>query len=413
MRFLYFDTTVKKSEESEEPKSNFWRKPRPFAVAALVVATIWLLVGSIAYPLFWFEFVFKSGFHNWALWAYGFEYLLQHVSWLYFGLPIAACAILFVTHLWYRGISAFLMRHGFLIIMVCLIACFGDAYELNRTQRFNYEVSFGLRKIVDATLDLEKALVEMALPPARIVPPVDFLYVDAGRVNTLYSELQPDLVEHERKISTERKAENSIGIERKPIEVKKDGETKTTEEHNFIATDPTVAKRTILLINNLLARDAPPYYSSLAASGSFQLLSRIRQDTSSFQKSLKIPSLFLGQPDTVEAKTLKQMAEARKKTPPETIEAGVRQDLKMLSGLVIAHGEFKRSVVGKDSVSVEEVFKPAPNPILFRCSIHDRKAISLMLEHSILLVLGEAIKPWDGSSAIEVFPVAVLFGAGK
>jgi hypothetical protein len=411
MRFLYFDTQSKSPDESEKPKSRFWRGVVRFAAAGVTLATIWLVVGSIVYPLYWFEFIFKGGFHNLALAAYGFDYLLQHVSWVLFAVPILLLLVWISARFWVRDIGDFLGRFSFHIVILCLVACLVDAYALNRRQRWKYEVFYGLRNIAGATLQLSRVLVESALPPARIVPPADFLYVDAERVNRLHSELQPELVERERTLSTQNKTGNSIGLERKPLELKADGEHSSTEARKFAAIDPTVSQKALTVINDLLSRETPPYYSSFAQLSGFQLLSQARHLVTSSQKSLEAHSLFLSPTDTAEAQVLRQMAEARKKTPAADVEKGVRVQLSGLAGLILVNGDFKRVGVQGDSVTAAEQFKPPPKPIFFRFSLVHTKTAALIPSHAKLFVLGEVIKSWDGGPYVDLLPIAVLSGA--
>jgi hypothetical protein len=411
MRFLYFDTETKNPDDSEKPKGRFWRGFVGPAAAGIILATVWLVVGSIVYPLYWFEFIFKGGFHNLALASYGFDYLLKNVSWVLFVVPIFLLLVWISARFWVRGIGDFLGRFSFHIVTLCLVACLADAYALNRTQRWKYEVFYGLRNIVGATLQLSRVLVESALPPARIVPPADFLYVDTERVNRLHSELQPELIERERTLSTQNKTDNTIGLERKPLELKTNGEHSSAEARKFAAVDPTVSQKALAVINDLLSRETPPYYSSFAQLSGFQLLSQARHLVTSSQKSLDAHSLFLGPIDTAEVQALKQMAEALKKTPAADVEKGVRVQLSGLAGLILVNGDFARVGVQGDSVTVAEQFKPPPKPIFFRFSLVDRKAAALMQSHAKLFVLGEVIKTWDGGPYVDFLPIAVLSGA--
>src|ERR1700678_2020546 len=71
---LILETGGEEPKKGEQSKWRVvWRHLVRVVVVAFVLATIWLVAGSIAYPLFWFEFIFKSGFHNEALWAFGFD----------------------------------------------------------------------------------------------------------------------------------------------------------------------------------------------------------------------------------------------------------------------------------------------------------------------------------------------------
>lgn len=96
------------------------------------LATVWVVVGSIVYPSWWFEFLFKR------------------VSWLMVALPLAAVAASLAFRMWLPKTTVFLDHFGIYVILCCVIAASADAYGINKTQRLKYVAFFGLRNISDA-----------------------------------------------------------------------------------------------------------------------------------------------------------------------------------------------------------------------------------------------------------------------
>jgi hypothetical protein len=132
----------------------------------------------IIYPAWWFEFVFKRGFFNWPFYQYGFTYLLHDETWLLMALPTLALALAFAIWRFWERAYRMLDHFGAYILALCVITGSIDAYCLNRTQRFKYEVFSGLFKIADSIAQAVITFTEAGLPPLRITPPIDFLYVD-------------------------------------------------------------------------------------------------------------------------------------------------------------------------------------------------------------------------------------------
>jgi len=371
--------------------------------------TVWVVVGSIVYPLWWFEFFRKRGFLNWDLYEYGFTYLLNNVSWLMVALPLAAIAVCLAFRAWLPKAAAFLDRLGIYVILCCVVAVSVDAYWINKSQRLTYETYWGLRNIVEAMLETVTVLAESALPPSQVVPPVDVLYADKDRVAMLYSQLSPEFAEEKRTVTSEDKNDNSFGVQRKPVTLNFGGSRNTKQAAEFQRVNPTTARECIELVNGLLARQSPPYYSTFDQLSAFQLLKQAAALMKSAHDGLHSQSLFTSRPpEPGAAAMLKQMAEIRKTTPPMVIESGIRAQLGKVSGLVIVEGEFRRMALGPHTGEFEEQFKPNPHPISFRFVLRDEDGLRLLPDRGRLLVLGDVIKKWDGGPSLEFHPIAIL-----
>jgi hypothetical protein len=409
---IFLDTNREEKNIAGELKGKLGTGFLRFAAVLITLMTLWVVVGSLVYPLWWFEFIFKRGFLNWSMFVYGFDYLLKNVAWLLFAFPVAILVTWVIARKWLPNLTSFLNRFGVYVIVCCTVVCLIDAYELNRTQRFTYERTFGVLKIADALAQAVGALAGLGLPPSRVVPPMDFIYVDTARVAMLHSELGPPLVEKERTVTTESKSDESVGLERKPLELKAGGSTGRTEAQKFESVDPSTSRECLDVINNLLARQSPPYYSTFDQLSNFQILNQAKELMKSLHASLPPQSLFTGAPpDTGGAAILRQMTEIRQKTPPAEIEKGIRTQLGQVSGLVLVQGDFTPTSHRPGSGQFEEQFKSGPYPIAFRFALRDKEALSLLTDHSRLFVLGNVIKNWDGGPYIDLHPIAILSGA--
>jgi hypothetical protein len=88
---LHFLLNTDRAKEPIPPRSRERVRTLTLRFAALLVilGTLWVVIASIAYPLYWFEFIFKNGFRNWSVIAYQLTYDLHHIPWALFGFPAA------------------------------------------------------------------------------------------------------------------------------------------------------------------------------------------------------------------------------------------------------------------------------------------------------------------------------------
>jgi hypothetical protein len=404
----YHSDQQQKSNTTTGPRNNLLANPLRVTAILIFLATIWIVVGSAIYPLWWFEFFLKSGFCNLESLTSADTWGIDGQNWLLIPLLILVCSSMLVMWKFRTTVFRFVDRFGIYVVIGCIVAGGVDIYYLDKTQRFKYEMLRGVANIGDAMAKLFIGLVESALPPSEIIPPVDFLYADKDRIAMLYSEIQPALRLDKHTVARDEKNDNSLDLERKPLTLKLDGSHGKTETDEFKYVDPTTARQAFELVNGLLARAMPPYYGKYEQLRGFQFLKQAKDFMKSASEGLSKRSLFVAKPpDGGTLATLKQMAELEKNTPSSVIESRIRAQLSQLSGLVIVQGEFQRISLRQDSGEFVEQFKGEPRPIYFRLVVTDKEALRLLPEHTRLLVLGDVINRWDGNRYIEVHPMAI------
>ncbi len=210
-------------------------------------------------------------------------------------------------------------------------------------------------------------------------------------------------------VTTETQSESNVGLKRKPLDLTAGGSNSRTETRHLKSVDPSTAGQCLDVINNLLARESPPYYARSGQLGIFELAERSKELVNSLHQELAPQSLFVrGRVDSAAVATLQQMTKTRKKTPPEVIENRIRGQLERLSGLVIVQGEFRRTVIRNGIGEFEEKFKDNSHPIYFRFTLGDKDALKLLSENQNLVVLADVIKKWTGGRYLEIHPIALL-----
>jgi hypothetical protein len=409
---ISFDSGGQKSPQPPNAKGPFRNLLFGLVAAVVILIALYVIAGSVIYPLYWFEFMFGRGLSRSNLAAYGFSYQLQEAPWLIWGLIIAVPVVCFVVWKWLPWVTDVFRRRALPIIAMSVVFLVVDALVLYQTQKFNYTVYSGLHKIVGAAVQLPQALAEMGLPPSAIAPPVDLIYVDSKRISELYSELQPDLIESERTRTAEKKADESIGLEAKPMTLKSEGLRDQTETQKLTHPDPSTSQRCLALFKNILSRKDPPYYNTFAMTSNFQFFTQIKQLLVSARDATASDSVFSDPAPGMHtaAAVINRLNEAREKTPPNEVERRVREQLTSLSGLVVVQGDFDRTSIQGGLAEFQEQFKKAPRQIFFRFPLRDKEALHLLPGRSTLLVLGDVIKKWDAGPYIDFQPIVIISG---
>jgi hypothetical protein len=101
MRFgLFLDTSSQQGSQPSKAKGKYRAALIAGLAAIITLATLWVIVGSAIYPLYWFEFIFKHGFLHWRLSAYGLDYLIENVPSLLWIPATATIIVCFVVWRW-------------------------------------------------------------------------------------------------------------------------------------------------------------------------------------------------------------------------------------------------------------------------------------------------------------------------
>lgn len=394
---ILLDTNGQENSAAAERRRSIARSALRAATIAVTIATAWALVGSVIYPLYWYEFLWKGGILNFELFKYGGSYLLDHEVWIVIALPASVIAGVFIAWRFWDRLRRFLDRFSAPVVLCCALALSVDAVWLKKTQAWQYETAWALVKLSDGLVQAVNGLADLVLPPSRILPPADFLYADERRIAILFNEIEPALREREDTISSQNRVDGSMGFERKPVSVKVDGSRGTTETHTFASVDPSTQRQCLDVMNNLLAREAPPYYTTFRQLSEFAILRQTKEVLDSAHKGLSSRSLFTMQRvDATKLSVLRQLTEARKGAPPRAIDSAVRAQLRQLSGLMIVGGDFRRVSRTPEGDTFEEQFRREPRAIFFRFVLRDKTALSMIPNRANLWVLGDMIAKWSG-----------------
>jgi hypothetical protein len=181
----------------------------------LAVSAIWLLIGSLWFPGWWYNTIFLGGFSDRYNWRLAIGYLFSEER----GFSIALLTLIVLSTILsryrYKSISLVILkwRSGIAItsLAVILVVCAvlngtqREGFVISQTIQANLEQSLKNFESVRRTAEHELAGVD------EIEPPVAFRYLDATGMSQLFGEIEPLFPEEQREITTASADKESAG----------------------------------------------------------------------------------------------------------------------------------------------------------------------------------------------------------
>jgi hypothetical protein len=358
-----------------------------------VVFTLWVVVGSIWYPGWWFAAILCGGLLNrsfligdYFFFSGGFKYLLEHQIWLFFCIAGISLAIVVAAVFFPEKRARFIKavdRWSILIISFCAFSLFVNALILYMTvDRSNAEI--WMNKLDDSYQPPAET------PRGTIYAPVDFIYVDGDRVAQIYSEIEPELVEQRRILSTEKKSGESVGIEVGGATLKAEASKRGQATSEYQRSESTASRKCIELMNFMLKNRSANYFTTKEEFYMRPEVSPVRY------------LLVYGQVSP----ELKNLIEKQDSIAKE--RDGVDELFKREArNFVIVEGAFHISRTN-GTIQFEEEFSPQPQRIVFRFTLPARADSELFRDGRIMRVFADVTQQLDNRGVIEIYPLAVF-----
>ncbi|MGA9061176.1 MAG: hypothetical protein WB341_05855 [Terracidiphilus sp.] len=238
---------------------------RTIAIAGAAI-TIWIVVGSIAYPAWWCAAIWGGGLFNRKFVIGdsdpfvqgGLIYLLEAQPWVLFGVAGLILALTAVTAFLPALLKKCLLmvdRWAMRVILVCIAAQFANTVLLFR------QVGS-----IDADAWMDSMVTPLEPPPPfEARAPIDFYYLDQDHVDADYSEIEPELIEERRLLSTENKVGGNAGINAGGASVSGEASRTGKDVHEFERSAFSSARKCIDPMNYAL-RHVPPTISRRSMS---------------------------------------------------------------------------------------------------------------------------------------------------
>jgi hypothetical protein len=391
-----------------------------FTIATLVLAlsTVWFLVGSLWFPLWWYDAIFRGDLFDRSYILYGIHYL-QNVQPGLLVLLAIALIVLIVVAQWKRLLLKRLFQPKRSLIvatsfgLIILISAILNFREHGR--RYMQWRSFDAQQSLAYSNALLEAVIEETgenQAPREFTPPIAFRYLDGKALEGLYGEIEPALVEEERKVSTEsrKKLEGSVKVGVESVasaEGSAGSDSKQELSSSFKRTSGSPERRALELINYCLKSRRLIYYSTSDAWYLDISVREARQKLGASHNekpkndSLKKP--VGDSSDTVITKEPSDEAKAKQDRWNQLLS----EELEKLGGLVLVDGTFE--VIRTDKgINITHRFSNSPRRISFKADLSPVTDSASWKSGARLRVLASVLRPLGKDGTVWLQPIAVF-----
>ena len=220
---------------------------RCFVLASVCIA-IYVVVGCCIFPDWWFGLLwgghFDRGYMRDALIVLRDQYFLLLISIVVVAFVAVVVGTVFKTHL-----LRFIDRRGGRVVVITAFVLITTALIVYHTQALPYEAQ--------AAIDIDRGvlnLIEQQLMLVYVVPrvaaPVDFHFLDKGRVDTMYNQIEPELIEKERTVANTESTKGKAGISAGPLTAEVEGGKDATSTSSFARATFSVERKIVGLAFN-------------------------------------------------------------------------------------------------------------------------------------------------------------------
>jgi len=425
------DELFQNGEVSSQPQISPPPEPRQtklilnlkrFLVVFGTIATLYFAIGSYFFPEWYFGLFWGGKLWDRAWWEDAVSYWLD----LHTGLLILIIVLAFIV-----ALLLYARRKVFLPFIdrfaIRLILCLGVAISVTALLDHIYaKVSFENLERVEAAMSNLNSVIQQSVSfevaeQSDLEAPIDFQYIDRPRVEALYSQLEPELVEKHRTVSAGESAsgKGTIAIGPAGGEIggsKQQGATSSFERANF-----SPERKCLEIMKFALGQKTAHFYTDGGEWFLRKLLRTFREDMNNAFEKFKssdakevtkedFEKLRDQSPAKPPTKEQQEETKRREKQYTEEFEA----ELTSLSGLVLIDGTFAVQRDPRGGLVLIEKFCENPRKIVFRVSVPETEQLkrSLALELSTngnarLRVFGTVTKQLTKDGTIEARAIAL------
>ena len=381
------------------------------------VAAPYFAVGSSLFPGWYFGIFWGGKFWNRAWWMDGVSYWLDlHTGMLALAI-VSGFVIALLAYAYRRLFLPFVDRFAFRLV-------FGFGVAILATALLDYKYakpSFKAWELLEAAMgNLKSAVQELinveSVERSDLEVPIDFQYVDRVRVEALYSQLEPELVEKQRTVSAgeSMSGKGSVAIGPAGGEVgaaRQKGAMSSFERASF-----SPERKCVEVMKFVLGQRTAHFYTN--GSGWFgrrivrafreELTKALKESESSKAKEVTeadLDKLRLRSPD--QPPTKEEEEEAKRREKQYTEEFGT--ELNSLNGLVLIDGTFAVHRNSQGGLVLVERFSEKPRHIVFRVLAPETEELRMLLTKgkSRLRVFGTVTRQLGDDGVIEVRAIAL------
>ena len=404
--------------------ASIWRLLFRTGVVMISVLTVWVVVGSIWFPEWWYVAIWKGEILYSAYLGYGFSFLLNSELTILLCITLAVAVAAVYSYIKRAQLATIIDRFGIVVLIVCMFSIAIDALYLHQPE---YVAAEALAESVAATS--QAFLHAMTpLPPPQISAPIDFFYLDSARVDEIFSEMEPELIETQRTISSDSRIGGSASVNAGPASLKGDASKKKQESSTYTRGRSSAERECIQMANFVLKSGSGHYFTTLQAfdfqkvwNDAFEAGRKGYQEAEKgFNPGFYEPIEPIGQSlneadanlETVAAKAKESLAN-QVPTPEERFKALkqialMNQEFRSeAKGFVVVDGVFhiQRS---NGEINFQEEFSPPPNKIVFRFTLSSKFDSPVFRDGAKMRVFGDVVQQDNQPAVLTINPIAIF-----
>lgn len=400
-----------------------WRKVWSFflrlTAAVAVLSTVYVVAGSILYPDWWFEYFWRGGFSDPSASAAALNSEVQEYPLSSLVVVFLFCALCTLIGKYKRVILPLIDRRwgwfvsgsAFTVVGVALIVCrfAGPSYTA-------WE-----QVVASISRDISRRQSE----GPNVVPPIDFLYLDSTRMDRLFNEIEPELIEKARTVGSTHSGGAKAEIGGPALSADLGVSTSEALTSAFERARFLPERECIKVMQYVIENHNAQYYTDSDRWVAMRTMPPLPFETSRIDES-KVPiEAYLNEADAIEEQAIATISRKLAATPGglqhlsrrerEEVERRVKinqqemtRELKSLKGLVFVEGEFAASP-RPNGMELLHNFSAKPLRIVFRVVLPRNFALKDLPSNGAarLTVFGVVERPLSSDGILEVRPLAV------
>jgi hypothetical protein len=386
--------------------------------------TTWLVIGTFWSPEWWYVAVWKGEILSPNYLSFGFLNLLDREPTQLLCIALATAAAAVYSYIKRVQLAANIDRFGILVFILCASIVSIDALYLHQPEYVAEEAL--AESVAETSQAVLHALAPMALP--QISAPVDFYYIDSARVDAIFSEMKPDLVETQKTVSSNGKVSGSASVDAGPASLGA-GLSQEKRESSTYRRDQTSTERKCIQIMNLVLKNGTGHYFTSAHAFYFRRAwnsaaeaGRKGYDEANkgFNPNMLKPITPIGDSlhetntnlNAVVTRARAALAN-RTLTPQQRLDAikkieSLDKDYRQeAEGFVVVDGAFH---ITRDSghLTFEEEFSPQPDKIVFRFTLPSKFDSALFRDGAKMRVFGDVVEGENDPTVLTINPLAIF-----
>jgi signal transduction histidine kinase len=350
---------------------------------ATVAVAIYVVVGSKMFPTWWYGLFFEHDTRKFRYIREGSRSLLFLYPRLSIKIIVAFFVAIVVGAILKRWLFPLTDRFAARIILAACVAVVADVVVLYLSEKVpSRRVREGAASLTRAIEAFQKLGSPVA--PPRIESLIYFLYLDEARVESLYTQIQPEWVDKERTVEGSSSVQGKVGVGGIGAEA---GE-KISEKSSSTRSDLSIDKKCVLLMRYVIETWPGNYFSNEL----YWNKRRCWKDVDDHWKGIYSRV-------SVDSHRLKGAASAQWQTE-------LKSELESLGGLfVLVDGEFDESV-NRESATLTKEFSTDPKSS-FRISLPQKAFQALPNTRPLCLrVFGHVTKALGEDGFVDVAAIA-------